>query len=125
MTDFDFSRQRRLLNAGDYRRVFDQAEFKVSDQHLLILARPSLHNHSRLGLVIAKKGIKLAVQRNRVKRVVRDSFRTLCTQSNEFSTPLDLVILSRKGLDELDNITLHRLITKQWTRLRKKMAQTA
>jgi len=125
MTDFDFSRQRRLLNAGDYRRVFDQAEFKVSDQHLLILARPSLHSHSRLGLVIAKKGIKLAVQRNRVKRVVRDSFRTLCTQSNEFSTPLDLVILSRKGLDELDNITLHRLITKQWTRLRKKMAQTA
>lgn len=119
MTDFDFSRQRRLLNAGDYRRVFEQAEFKVSDQHLLILARPSLHSHSRLGLVIAKKGIKLAVHRNRIKRVVRDSFRTLCTQSNEFPLPLDIVILSRKGLGEIENEAVHRLICKQWARLRK------
>ena len=119
MTDFDFSRQRRLLNAGDYRRVFEQAEFKVSDQHLLILARPSLHDHSRLGLVIAKKGIKLAVQRNRIKRIVRDSFRTLCTQSNEFALPLDIVILSRKGLGEIENDAVHRLISKQWARLRK------
>jgi ribonuclease P protein component len=125
MTEFDFSRQRRLLNAGDYRRVFDQADFKVSDQHLLILSRPSLQDHSRLGLVIAKKGIKLAVHRNRVKRVIRDSFRTLCTQDNEFSPPLDLVILSRKGLGELDNAALHRLITKQWARLRKKTAQSS
>jgi ribonuclease P protein component len=124
MTEFDFSRQRRLLNASDFRRVFDQADFKISDQHLLILARPSLDENSRLGLVIAKKGIKLAVHRNRVKRVMRDSFRTLCTQANGFSPPLDLVILSRKGLGELDNATLHRLINKQWTRLRKKMAQT-
>ncbi len=124
MSDFDFSRHQRLLNASDFRRVFEQADFKVSDQHLLILARPSLGNHSRLGLVIAKKGIKLAVHRNRVKRVMRDSFRTLCTQTNDFSPPLDLVILSRKGLGELDNATLHRLILKQWSRLRKKMAQT-
>ena len=41
MTEFDFSRQRRLLTAGDYRWVFDKAAFKVSDQHLLILARPA------------------------------------------------------------------------------------
>ena len=124
MTNFEFSRQRRLLNAKDFRRVFDQADFKVSDQHLLILARPSLHDHSRLGLVIAKKGTKLAVHRNRIKRVVRDSFRTLCTQTNEFSPPLDIVILSRKGLGELDNEAVHCLINKQWVRLRKKTAQT-
>jgi ribonuclease P protein component len=125
MTEFDFSRQRRLLTAGDYRRVFEQAAFKVSDQHLLILARPSVHDHSRLGLVIAKKGIKLAVHRNRIKRIVRDSFRTLCTQTNEFPLPLDIVILSRKGLGEIENDAMHRLISKQWTRLRKKIAQSA
>lgn len=124
MTQFDFSRQRRLLNAGDYREVFDKAEFKVSDQYILILARTSLHEQSRLGLVIAKKGIRLAVHRNRIKRVARDSFRILCTQNNEFPIPLDIVILSRKGLGELDNNTVHRLISKQWSRLRKKTAQT-
>ena len=125
MSELDFSRQRRLLNAGDFRRVFDKADFKVSDRHILILARTSLHAHSRIGLVIAKKGIKLAVHRNRIKRIVRDSFRTLCTQSNEFSLPLDIVILSRKGLGELDNDSVHRLIIKQWARLRKKTAQSS
>jgi ribonuclease P protein component len=120
MTNFDFPRHRRLLNAGDYRRVFDQAEYKVSDQHLLILARPSLQNQSRLGLVISKKGIKLAVHRNRVKRIMRDSFRNFCTLTNEFSQPLDIVILSRKGLGELNNEAVHRLMHKQWSRLRKK-----
>ena len=124
MSELDFSRQRRLLNAGDFRRVFDQADFKVSDQHILILARTSLYAHSRIGLVIAKKGIKLAVHRNRIKRIVRDSFRIHCTQSNEFSLPLDIVILSRKGLGELDNDAVHRLIIKQWARLRKKTAQS-
>jgi ribonuclease P protein component len=74
--------------------------------------------------VIAKKGIKLAVQRNRIKRIVRDSFRTLCTQSNEFTLPLDIVILSRKGLGEIENDAVHRLISKQWARLRKKTAQS-
>ena len=124
MSELDFSRQRRLLNAGDFRRVFDQADFKVSDQHILILARTGLHAHSRIGLVIAKKGIKLAVHRNRIKRIARESFRTLCTQSNEFSLPLDIVILSRKGLGELDNDAVHRQIIKQWARLRKKTAQS-
>ena len=124
MSELDFSRQRRLLNAGDFRRVFDQVDFKVSDQHILILARTGLHAHSRIGLVIAKKGIKLAVHRNRIKRIVRESFRTLCTQSNEFSLPLDIVILSRKGLADLDNDAVHQLIIKQWARLRKKTAQS-
>ena len=77
-----------------------------------------------LDWLLRKKGIKLAVHRNRIKRVVRDSFRTLCTQGNEFSLPLDIVILSRKGLGELDNDAVHRLISKQWVRLRKKTAQT-
>ena len=120
--EFDFSRQRRLLSAGDYRRVFDKADFKVSDQHLLILARPSLHDHSRLGLVIAKKNIKLAVDRNRIKRVFRESFRT---QSQPFEQPLDIVILTRRGLGDLENVTLHKLIAKQWRRLAKKAAQSA
>ncbi len=124
MTSFNFSRLRRLLNAEDYRRVFEQADFKVSDRHLLVLARPNLQTHSRIGLVIAKKGIKLAVHRNRIKRVVRDSFRNLCGQDHEFSLHLDIVILSRKGLGELNNDAVHRLISKQWTRLRKKIDQS-
>ncbi len=121
MTDFDFPRQRRLLTAGDYRWVFDKADFKVSDQHLLILARPAQTSDSRLGLVIAKKHIKHAADRNRIKRILRESFRTL---EPPFDSPLDIVVLARKGLDELDKPVLHKLFNKQWRRLAKKMMQS-
>ena len=122
MTEFDFSRQRRLLTAGDYRWVFDKAAFKVSDQHLLILARPSQSSHSRLGLVIAKKHVKHAVDRNRIKRILRESFRTL---EQPLDPPMDIVVLARKGLGELEKPALHKLFGKQWRRLAKKMTQSS
>ena len=115
MTGFEFPRCSRLLNAGDYRTVFNGAKIKVSDRHLLILATPSQRPQSRLGLVIAKKNVRLAVQRNRVKRIIRESFR------HQHSTlpNLDIVVLARKGMGDLDNPALHRLIEQSWQRLRK------
>jgi ribonuclease P protein component len=121
MNDFDFSRQRRLLTAGDYRRVFEKAQFKVSDQHLLILARPGQTPQSRLGLVIAKKHLKRAVDRNRVKRILRESFRTL---EPPLEPAMDIVVLARKGLGEIEKPALQRIFNKQWRRLAKKMQQS-
>ncbi len=115
MTGFEFPRCSRLLNAGDYRTVFNGAKIKVSDRHLLILATPCLLPHPRIGLVIAKKNVRLAVQRNRVKRIIRQSFRL---QSSALPN-LDIVVLARKGLGDLDNPALHRLIEQSWQRLHK------
>ncbi|WP_076714040.1 ribonuclease P protein component [Motiliproteus sp. MSK22-1] len=114
-TEFPFPRSSRLLNAGDYKTVFDGAEVKVSDKHLLILARPNQLSHPRVGLVIAKKHIRLAVHRNRVKRVIRESFRLTSSRLPN----LDIVVLARKGMGELDNRSLHQLANNSWTRLVK------
>ncbi|MEH6470398.1 MAG: ribonuclease P protein component [Halopseudomonas sp.] len=115
MTGFKFPRCSRLLNAGDYRTVFNGAKIKVSDRNLLILATPNQLPHPRVGLVIAKKNVRLAVQRNRVKRIIRQSFRL---RSSELPN-LDIVVLARKGMGDLDNPALHRLIEQSWQRLEK------
>ncbi|MCW8885216.1 MAG: ribonuclease P protein component [Motiliproteus sp.] len=114
-TGYSFPRSSRLLNAGDYRQVFDGAKVKVSDKHLLILACPNQLSHARVGLVIAKKNVKLAVDRNRVKRIIRESFRLTSSSLPD----LDIVILARRGLGELDNRTLQQLINNSWLRLTK------
>lgn len=115
MTDFAFPRCSRLLNAGDYRTVFNGAKVKVSDKHLLILACPNPLSRPRLGLVIAKKHVRLASQRNRVKRLIRESFRL-----NQHDLPgLDIVVLARPGLGGLDNPALQQLLNRSWQRLRK------
>ncbi len=115
MTGFEFPRSSRLLNAGDYRAVFNGAQLKVSDRNLLILATPNQLPYPRVGLVIAKKNVRLAVQRNRVKRIIRESFRL-----QHSSLPnLDIVVLARKGMGDLDNSALRKLIEQSWLRLSK------
>ena len=116
---FTFGKSLRLLNARDYRGVFDNAQLKISHQRLLILARSNSSETPRLGLVIAKKNIRLAVQRNRIKRILRESFRL----RQETLIGLDIVVLARRGLDDLDNQQLHQLFHQQWQRLEKKHAK--
>ncbi|RRJ83493.1 ribonuclease P protein component [Aestuariirhabdus litorea] len=114
-----FDRRRRLLKAADYKQVFDGAEFKVSHSHMLILARRSAIDHPRVGLVIAKKNIRLAVTRNRVKRLIRESFRH---QQADLGG-LDIVVLARKGLGEQENRIISDLLNRLWQKLQKKSVQ--
>ncbi|WP_221774916.1 ribonuclease P protein component, partial [Citrobacter braakii] len=74
--------------------VFDSPTGKVPVKNLLILARENGLDHPRLGLVIGKKSVKLAVQRNRLKRLMRDSFRL----NQKMLAGLDIVIVARMGL---------------------------
>ncbi|TCK03615.1 ribonuclease P protein component [Marinobacterium mangrovicola] len=116
MADFDYPRQLRLLTGRDFKRVFDNAAFKVSEQPLLILSSPNDLGRPRIGFVISKKNIRRAVKRNRVRRIIRESFRL-----HQHELPaVDIVILARRGLDTLDNPDLHRMIERSWSRLIKK-----
>lgn len=114
--NFGFSPSLRLLKSSEFKRVFDKAEVKVSDKNILILARKNQLEIPRLGLIIAKKNVRTAVSRNRIKRVIRETFR----HSQHSLQGLDYVVLARKGLGELDNRQLHSLLDKQWLRAQKK-----
>ena len=111
-----FDKTRRLLNAADYSSVFDKADYKVSNKHILCLSRDNKLHQPRLGLVIAKKNVKHAVQRNRLKRIIRESFRL---QQHNLPS-VDIVVLARRGVDQLDNSQLEKDLAKIWQRLSEK-----
>ncbi|MBK5004675.1 ribonuclease P protein component [Pseudomonas sp. S60] len=113
MVSQDFSREKRLLTPRHFKAVFDSPTGKVPGKNLLILARENGLDHPRLGLVIGKKSVKLAVQRNRLKRLMRDSFRL----NQQMLAGLDIVIVARKGLGEVENPELHQHFGKLWKRL--------
>lgn len=116
MTEFRYPRRLRLLTGKDFQNVFSDVELKVPDQTILILSRTNNLGHPRLGFVISKKNIRQAVKRNRVRRIIRDSFRL-----NQHDLPaVDMVILARKGLGDLENEEIHKLIMKCWSRLKNK-----
>ncbi len=113
MVSRDFDRDKRLLTARQFSAVFDSPTGKVPGKHVLLLARENGLDHPRLGLVIGKKNVKLAVQRNRLKRLIRESFR----HNQETLTGWDIVVIARKGLGELENPELHQQFGKLWKRL--------
>ncbi len=117
--DASFGKAKRLLNAHDYSRVFDGADAKAFHKHLLLLAKKNSGPGHRLGLVIAKKNVRLAVQRNRIKRVAREFART-----KPGGVPMDVVVLARRGLDQLDNAALASLFQRQWDKLANHMSQS-
>jgi len=122
VTDQGFGRKLRLLTASDFKAVFGQADYKVSCAQLLILAMNSGHETPRLGMVIAKKHVRLACERNRIKRLIRESFR----RHQQLLSELDIVILARAGADSLDNEAFNRLLEKLWQDLiRRRNRQSA
>ncbi|MDB9949154.1 ribonuclease P protein component [Porticoccaceae bacterium] len=107
-----FGKNKRLLKSSDYKEVFDDNSVRVAHPNLLILSEPNGTETSRLGLVIGKKNVPTAVARNKIKRVVRETFRL-----TELPVAVDLVFLARKDLGKLSSTELATLITQSWGRL--------
>jgi ribonuclease P protein component len=112
---YAFTKNRRLLKASEYKEVFDRNRLKVAHPKLLLLALPNNSGQSRLGLVLGKKNIPTAVGRNRVKRVVRETFRQF-----DFPVALDIVFLARKGADQLSSQEMNLLLHQSWCRLQQR-----
>ena len=119
--NFCFGKSLRLLNASQFQAVFDQVDYRVSNSHALFLARSNTLDNPRLGLVIAKKNIRHAYQRNRIKRHLRETFRL-----QQHNLPaVDVIVLTRKGLDHLNDKEMHKEFDKLWQSLTKKVNKHA
>ena len=120
VADTRFSRAKRLLHAKDYSRVFDSPDARASHPHFLLLAKINDGPRHRLGLVIAKKNVRLSVHRNRIKRVARELFRSLPS-----SEPcLDVILLARRDMGLLDNAELSTILLQQWQKLVRHTTKT-
>ena len=107
-----FGKNKCLLKSSDYKEVFDNNSVRVAHPNLLILSEPNGTETSRLGLVIGKKNVPTAVARNKIKRVVRETFRL-----TQLPVAVDLVFLARKDLGKLSSAELATLIQQSWGRL--------
>ena len=108
-----FTREIRLLDAGSFERVFEKSN-RSRDTLFTVLSRANGKKAGRLGLAISKKNCRLAVQRNRLKRVVRESFRL----HQEALGGLDVVVMSRPAANHASNRTLFDSLAGHWQKCR-------
>lgn len=117
--DQSFGKTRRLLTADAFNAVFSAPQIKSAHPQAVLLARPSNQPCSRMGLVVAKKKIRLACDRNRFKRIAREAFRC----HFPVHLPVDVVVIARPGAGEMDTAALHKMFGKLWRKLQKRVEQ--
>lgn len=106
-------RHHRLLSKAEFKSVFDNAK-KVSQKHLLVLYKPNETINSKLGLIVAKRFANKAISRNRIKRIIRESFR----HSYEKLKGMDIIVIARQQCDTLTKRKLREGIDILWEKLK-------
>jgi ribonuclease P protein component len=103
-----------LTKASEFQKVFAQAS-KSSDAYFTVLARSNELDGPRLGLALSKRYLKLATDRNRIKRLTREVFRLL----QHDLAGLDFVVMAKTAAIQANNETLKRSLRQHWSRLLK------
>jgi ribonuclease P protein component len=91
-----FPKEARLRKRSEYLRV-QAVRRGAKTPHFVVLSTPARTPISRIGITVTKR-IGGAVQRNRVKRRVREFFRNC---RSLLQPPRDIVVIARTGAHEL------------------------
>lgn len=108
-----FPRHVRLLSSRDFQAVFRDNTSRSSDQRWTLLARQNMLDDARLGMAISKRVLKNAVERNRIKRIVRESFR----YHQQALGGLDIVVMCKGEVKQMTNGELFESLNRHWQRV--------
>ena len=102
-----FPKESRIKNASEFEQVYRQGKRLHGDGFTLIFAANAL-GHSRLGISVYRR-LQGALKRNRIKRIVRESFRLYQEVYPEAS---DIVMAVRSGKAFVSPILSARNVAK-------------
>jgi ribonuclease P protein component len=108
----DLPRDARLRRAADFAAL-RHASGRLGGRCFHVRYQANSLDHARLGLAISKRVSKRAVERNRIKRLLRESFRQVRHQL----PPVDLVVMAREQAAGLPGTELLAEIDALWRKL--------
>jgi len=111
MSKETFHKQDRIIHQRDFQRMFSGRQ-SVADTGLVLYYMHNDKGRSRLGLAVGKKHGN-AVQRNRIKRLLRDIFRR---NRDQLECDFDMLLVLRKG----NIFATHQELNESFFRLAKR-----
>jgi ribonuclease P protein component len=100
-----FPKTERLRRAEEFRDAIRNSRVFREDGVLLYCSPAKESGINRLGILVSRRAIKRATERNRIKRLIREFFRM---HKKQFSASFDLIvrILGSDKLLELNNLEI-------------------
>ncbi|MBS9781746.1 MAG: ribonuclease P protein component [Gammaproteobacteria bacterium] len=143
MAKHSFGSARRLKKPNEFSTVYQHNQTRVKGQYFIVLAfsyikqfestedfenadtsdiiltlsdgRTEIFSGARVGAVVSKKVSKLAVQRNRIKRLIREQFR-----KQSHPDGFDFVVIAIPKAAKADNQQLTNELNYLWKKLHKR-----
>ena len=112
MKNFCFPKKVRLLKRGQFLKLSKQGKRVYTGCFIAIVLKGTAQNN-RIGITISKK-VGNAVERNRIKRIIREYFRH---NKENISGPKDINIIARKGLTTLSNLEIIEKVDKLFSKI--------
>lgn len=108
---FKYARELRLTKAG-FDLVMKKG-VKIVTPFFVFLCHKNADGPNKIGFIIAKKNISLAVRRNRYRRIMKESFRL---HQHQFEHT-QIVVIVRKASPLPGKAELHSCLIKFWAKL--------
>lgn len=113
--DARLGRRIRLSGGANFSAVFDHRT-RMHTPHFACHVAPNGADGARLGLSVSRRVSKKAVQRNRIKRVIRESFRRHRPQLGG----VDYVVVAKAEAAAQDSARLRAQLDAMWAKAEQK-----
>ncbi len=97
LLSLSFPKEDRLLKRADFLRVYEKGK-RFEGRFMTVFILPASLDRHRVGITATKKAIGKAHERNRAKRLLRESFRLSRAELAAIETKYDWVLNARRPL---------------------------
>ena len=97
LLSFGLPKEARLAKRAEFLRVYEQG-FRIEGRLMTVFVLPNDRDIHRVGITATKKAIGKAHDRNRAKRLLRETFRLSKAELSAVETKYDWVLNARRGI---------------------------
>ena len=97
LLNFNFPKEARLLKRAEFLRVYEQGR-RIEGRFMTVFILPNGRDIHRAGITATKKAIGKAHDRNRAKRLLRETFRLTRAELDRIPVKYDWVLNARRSI---------------------------
>lgn len=112
LNNLRLSHESRLRYKSDFDRVFKHQK-KIRCEIGMLRFAPNNLDIARIAIIASKRNVRLAIVRNRLRRLVKETFR----HQQSSLRGLDLVFVAHREASTANQIEINRCLNKLFKRL--------